>query len=238
MTSFLDKNGLEYYNSKINTKLGNKQDTLVSGTNIKTVNNQSVLGSGDITISGGAECESFIQGSGNYYGSSSNPIPLDDKKAGGKYIYHNNNGTTAVYYTYTQRNASTTTRGKIWFEYVDESLVLLPRDSAFRKVEVEMYTTIEEGVNSPQYTPIARITLYPNSSYYTIKNMDSYAGACEYLLYSDGSGGISTRYMYGVCSAQWTGTVIGQTNARVTALETQVGNIDTALATIINGSGV
>ena len=30
-----------------------KQDTLVSGTNIKTINNQSLLGSGNITISGG-----------------------------------------------------------------------------------------------------------------------------------------------------------------------------------------
>lgn len=33
--------------------LGNKQDTLVSGTNIKTINNTSLLGSGDITIGGG-----------------------------------------------------------------------------------------------------------------------------------------------------------------------------------------
>lgn len=32
---------------------GNKQDTLVSGTNIKTINNQSLLGSGNITIGGG-----------------------------------------------------------------------------------------------------------------------------------------------------------------------------------------
>ena len=30
-----------------------KQDSLVSGTNIKTINNQSILGSGDIQISGG-----------------------------------------------------------------------------------------------------------------------------------------------------------------------------------------
>ena len=34
--------------------LNDKQDELVSGTNIKTVNNQSLLGSGNITISGGA----------------------------------------------------------------------------------------------------------------------------------------------------------------------------------------
>lgn len=32
-----------------------KQDTLVSGTNIKTINNQSLLGSGNITIQGGGE---------------------------------------------------------------------------------------------------------------------------------------------------------------------------------------
>lgn len=33
--------------------LESKQDTLVSGTNIKTINNQSILGSGNITIEGG-----------------------------------------------------------------------------------------------------------------------------------------------------------------------------------------
>lgn len=38
----------------LKTDLDDKQDTLVSGTNIKTVNNQSLLGSGNITISGGA----------------------------------------------------------------------------------------------------------------------------------------------------------------------------------------
>ncbi len=34
--------------------LTGKQDTLVSGTNIKTINNESILGSGNITISGGS----------------------------------------------------------------------------------------------------------------------------------------------------------------------------------------
>lgn len=35
------------------TALSGKQDTLVSGTNIKTINNQSLLGSGNISIAGG-----------------------------------------------------------------------------------------------------------------------------------------------------------------------------------------
>lgn len=38
---------------KVTSLLSSKQDTLVSGTNIKTINSTSLLGSGDITISGG-----------------------------------------------------------------------------------------------------------------------------------------------------------------------------------------
>ena len=44
-------------NTDINTALGNKQATLVSGTNIKTVNNESLLGSGNITIEGGSNVD-------------------------------------------------------------------------------------------------------------------------------------------------------------------------------------
>lgn len=40
--------------SAINQASSGKQDTLVSGTNIKTINNQSLLGSGNINISGGS----------------------------------------------------------------------------------------------------------------------------------------------------------------------------------------
>ena len=39
--------------SAINQSLSGKQDTLVSGTNIKTINNESILGSGNIDIQGG-----------------------------------------------------------------------------------------------------------------------------------------------------------------------------------------
>lgn len=35
--------------------IGNKQDKLVSGTNIKTINGKSIVGSGDITIGGVSE---------------------------------------------------------------------------------------------------------------------------------------------------------------------------------------
>ena len=46
-----------YAKAKTDELLGLKQDTLVSGTNIKTINGQSVLGSGDLVISGGGAAD-------------------------------------------------------------------------------------------------------------------------------------------------------------------------------------
>lgn len=47
---YLDKSGLSYFWSKIKSALGGKQDSLISGTNIKTINGNSILGSGNLTI--------------------------------------------------------------------------------------------------------------------------------------------------------------------------------------------
>ena len=41
----------------VSGSVANKQDLLVSGTNIKTINNTSILGSGDIEISGGGDVD-------------------------------------------------------------------------------------------------------------------------------------------------------------------------------------
>lgn len=46
----------------LTNELSTKQDTLVSGTNIKTINNESILGSGNINISGGGSTDVQING--------------------------------------------------------------------------------------------------------------------------------------------------------------------------------
>lgn len=46
----------------VETSLGNKQDTLVSGTNIKTINGDSILGSGNLVIQSGTSNWDDIQG--------------------------------------------------------------------------------------------------------------------------------------------------------------------------------
>ena len=51
----------------VKSKLNLKQDTLVSGTNIKTINGSSILGSGDITISVGATLTNDSTTNSNFY---------------------------------------------------------------------------------------------------------------------------------------------------------------------------
>lgn len=55
-------NSAKYWADTAEATLSGKQDTLVSGTNIKTINNESLLGSGNITIQGGGS--SYTAGTG------------------------------------------------------------------------------------------------------------------------------------------------------------------------------
>ena len=54
----------------LNEAITNKQDTLVSGTNIKTINGESILGTGDITISGGSGIDDSTISTSSTYSSS------------------------------------------------------------------------------------------------------------------------------------------------------------------------
>lgn len=70
---------VETYNSdKANfatkTELNDKQNVLISGTNIKTINGNSLLGSGDITITGGGDIDLS-----NYYNKTEVDGKLDAK---------------------------------------------------------------------------------------------------------------------------------------------------------------
>lgn len=51
-----------YTKTEVDTALSGKQTTLVSGTNIKTINNESILGSGNIDIQGGGGGKSVSAG--------------------------------------------------------------------------------------------------------------------------------------------------------------------------------
>lgn len=90
--------------------ISGKQDTLVSGTNIKTINNESVLGAGNIAISGGSSMSYDSGTSFELSGKNPGVYTLAD---GSRYvkIYYNNvdktgniklfNNTIYVYKSYS-----------------------------------------------------------------------------------------------------------------------------------------
>lgn len=67
--------------TEISTALASKADTLISGTNIKTINNESILGSGNITIQGGGIVDqTIISGSTNAVAGGAVYTQLDGLK--------------------------------------------------------------------------------------------------------------------------------------------------------------
>ena len=87
---FLNGTGLNELRNWVNDKLTTKQDTLISGTNIKTINGNSVLGSGDLTISGGLQ--NLVDGGlpGSVRGVGTLPTTRDYSTSLGYSTYVNN----------------------------------------------------------------------------------------------------------------------------------------------------
>ena len=64
---YLDDSGLSYFWGKLKAYF---QEKLISGTNIKTINSQSLLGSGNISVSGGGASVLDYYPVGSYYETS------------------------------------------------------------------------------------------------------------------------------------------------------------------------
>jgi hypothetical protein len=67
----------EVISNALNDLESDKQDVLISGTNIKTINNESILGSGNITISGGG---TFTQEQADWNQSDSSAVDFIKNK--------------------------------------------------------------------------------------------------------------------------------------------------------------
>ena len=99
-STYATKTEVSTADATLQTNINKKQDTLVSGTNIKTINNTSLLGSGNITISAGAsDWASITNKPFNYTTFSSQPT----------YFWGTNDGTT--YQVYGTSNLSVSTAG-------------------------------------------------------------------------------------------------------------------------------
>ena len=77
----------ETLNSKANSAdLANKQDILESGTNIKTINGESILGAGDITIGSNGETVSTMTGATSTLPGTSGLVPTPTAGSNTKFL--------------------------------------------------------------------------------------------------------------------------------------------------------
>lgn len=90
------------------TSLNSKQDTLVSGTNIKTINNTSLLGSGNISVATSSDLASYVP-------------KIGTTLTGALIAQNNTNYTTAqvrnVTFSTSEPTSSQGGNGDIWIVY-------------------------------------------------------------------------------------------------------------------------
>lgn len=125
--------------NEIKSVVNGKQDELVSGTNIKTINDVSLLGSGNITISGGSTPTISYSTSSETDVGTTQSLALDlDTLNVGRYIFYNKVSKDWFYFKYTKPGASTKTNSS--FKVTNGTEYLIGASSVnYRAIEIEMY---------------------------------------------------------------------------------------------------
>ena len=170
-----------------------KQDALVSGTNIKTINNESILGSGNITVSGGSTYtagkflnidnnnvidENFTHNistssSTDIGKDSSHRLDLNSLKCGKTLIQNYNITLYQFYYKYTWNNVEKTS-----YIFIDDGI---ESSCTWGYAEIEMFHTIEEAESLPDFTLIGQIKFH--TAYGGSGDPTGYANVTVYSLY-------------------------------------------------------
>ena len=116
--------------AKVITSLSNKQDTLVSGTNIKTINNYSILGSGNLNFSGGGYLPDYTGLGGRYLYTDGivatwEKVDALPSQSGYSGLYLTTNGTEASWSSLNLSNYNINALGDVEVNSATEGQVLM-----------------------------------------------------------------------------------------------------------------
>ena len=156
-----DKADTTAVTASIAAAVSDKQDTLVSGTNIKTINNESLLGSGNIDIQGGSSIN-VVQISGTSTGDvmSQNAVTngLNDKIQDFNMSVHNWLGSGVTALDSSKNGSSYTT--KTYVASINEKQIMTGSDYAkvnkFHLVEASAITTSVTSSSTDSQVPSAK----------------------------------------------------------------------------------
>ena len=184
----------------LNTALITKQDTLVSGTNIKTINNNSLLGSGNINISGGSATDVQINGTSivsnntaniiteSAYNSSTNKIatkndiPTNTSQLTNNSGFIDNTVNNLVNYPLSSSLASVATSGS----YNDLSNTPTIPSTTSQLTNDSGYITLNNNTNVPDRTAISTSTNFDDLTQAGIYTQNSVSSATNQPTNSNG----------------------------------------------------
>lgn len=184
----------------LNTALSNKQDTLVSGTNIKTINSNSILGSGDLVISGGTPTDVQINGTSivsnntaniiteSAYNSSTNKIatksdiPTATSDLNNDSGFINKNVNDLTYYPLSSSLSSVATSGS----YNDLSNTPTIPSNTSQLTNDSGYITLNNSTNFPDRTAISTSTNFDDLTQAGIYTQNSVSSATNQPTNSNG----------------------------------------------------
>ena len=138
MVKYLDFNGLKRFKNKLS---GIFQSKLVSGTNIKTINNNSVLGSGDLTIDIPTKTSDLINDSGFVDKDVNNLTHYTLAVDSGSFIDLDINSTTYVV-TLSLKNSSGTVISSDSIDLPLESVVV---NGSYDSTNKKIVLTLQSG---------------------------------------------------------------------------------------------
>lgn len=176
-----NKASFDSYTAATNTAITGKQDTLVSGTNIKTINGESILGEGDITIQGGGGAD-YTAGEGITI--TGNTISVDKEALDIPTLQTGTSGNTNNYiYSESGRNQTHSVINKVDIEKVGNQLSLITRnwgdDGNGWAVQIPNANATANGLMSP--TDKTKLDALPSEAY-SKTEIDSMIGDVESLL--------------------------------------------------------
>lgn len=178
----------EQVNSAITEAVSGKQDTLISGTNIKTINNESLLGSGNITIQGGGGTDAPISA-----GTGTNSIKESstDNIASGDYSHAEGNKTKATGKTAHAEGSSSTAGG--WYSHAEGASTKATGTSA----HAEGFFTNAYGSYSHaegSNTETKNFAEHASGQYNVSSSASTTFGDSGNTLFSVGNGGAGARH--------------------------------------------
>lgn len=156
----------------IQGELDKKQDTLVSGTNIKTLNGQSILGSGDLAIGGGGESVSPTLNLIDFQNMKIRETITEQEKINlenGIYnqaLYTNRFDFVGQYALYTPSKLFSF-NGGISLAYIDD-IVIIGNDAGFSKISLFRIELGEKNASSEYPITITKFSTLQLGDYKSI----------------------------------------------------------------------